>query len=153
MIWYCGEYVRTVRSLVQDSMISFDVTYFYTITSDTLIGLLTIGIITGVSCLVVYVLNVQLAILIRDKWIKYLLVISAGMLGLLWTQPQVPEVYFFFLLGFLLLFIVLLDVPKLTNINDLFAPQTILWSILVCAFGTALLLYFYNNKEQVTRKR
>lgn len=153
LIWYCGEYVRTVRSLVQDSMISFDVTYFYTITSDTLIGLLTIGIITGVSCLVVYVLNVQLAILIRDKWIKYLLVISAGMLGLLWTQPQVPEVYFFFLLGFLLLFIVLLDVPKLTNINDLFAPQTILWSILVCAFGTALLLYFYNNKEQVTRKR
>jgi signal transduction histidine kinase len=153
LIWYCGEYVRIIRSLVQDSMISFDVTYFYTITSDTLIGLLTISVITGVSCLVVYVLNVQLSILIKDKWIKYLLVISAGMLGLLWTQPQVPEVYFFFLLGFLLLFIVLLDIEKLTNITDLFAPQTILWSILVCAFGTALLLYFYNNKEHITRQR
>ena len=37
------------------------------------------------------------------------------------------------------LFIVLLDIPKLTLVSDLFEPQMIFWALFICTFCTAVL--------------
>ncbi len=149
---YAFGFVNVVSSLVIDSRLSFDVSHFYSITSYTLFGLLTIGIIIGVSSLIIYLFNIQLASLIRNRWIKYAIVLVVGILMILFSKTTITGYFSYFLLAWLLLFIALLDIEKLTNVSDLFAPHMIFWGIFVCAFGTAILLYFNDIKEHETRK-
>ncbi len=153
LVFYCFGFINIISTLVLDSRISFDVTHFYSITSFTLLGLFTIGIITGASCLVIYLLNVQLATLVANKWLKYLLVAAIGTIIVFITRKGNAQYLYFLFLGWVVLFIFLLDIKKLTYIADVFSPQTIFWAFFVCAFCTATLQYFNYVKERETRKR
>jgi len=151
MLSYLQLYIVVVRSLVLDSSISFDVSRFYSVDVYTIFGLLVICAITGISCVIIYLFNFQLAQLVPEKWGRYLLVsaIGAAMLALAgsYTDP-----FYWSLLGWLLLFLVLLDWPRLAIVSDLFEPQMIFWALFICSFCTGVLLYFGENKEKEARK-
>ncbi len=81
LIGYFFLVVNIFRGLVLDSNISFDVSHFYAINVYTLMGLLVVGSITGMSCLVIYLLNLQLMNLLKRRTLKYLFVAAAGILS------------------------------------------------------------------------
>ncbi len=150
MIAYVFLFVKIIRSLVLDSNISFDVGHFYTINIYTILGLLTIGAITGISCLIIYLLNVQLNSLLPHRLIKYLLIAAAGVAFILLTQSYVYGFYWFFI-AWLILFTALLDVERLRLVSDLFEPRMIFWAVFICAFCTGTLQYFNGEKEKLIR--
>jgi len=143
-------FVYVTRSLVTDSKISFNVGQFYTIDIYTIIGLFVIGTITGLSCLIIYLLNVQLNTLIYNIWYKYLLIAIAGM-AYLFLANCCTDPFYWALVGWLLLFTAVLDIPDFTLVSDLFEPRMIFWAVFICLFCTALLQYFTIEKEHVTR--
>jgi two-component system, NtrC family, nitrogen regulation sensor histidine kinase NtrY len=151
MIAYLLLFVGIVRSLVLDSSISFDVSRFYSIDVYTIFGLLVICIITCISCIIIYLFNFQLRQLLPDKIKKYGLVALIGML-LLFVSGNYPDVFYWYLLGWLLLFLFLLDIPRLTMVSDLFEPQMIFWALFIGVFCTSILQYFNANKERESRK-
>jgi signal transduction histidine kinase len=151
MISYLLLYVTLVRSLVLDSSISFDVSRFYSIDIYTILGLLVICIITGISSMIIYLFNFQLRQLVPDKGRKYLLTALTGA-AFLALSGHYNDLFYWSLLGWLLLFIVLLDIPKLTLVSDLFEPQMIFWALFICTFCTAVLQYFSAYKEKESRK-
>jgi two-component system, NtrC family, nitrogen regulation sensor histidine kinase NtrY len=147
---YVFLFVNVIRSLVLDSAISFDVSHFYSINSYTILGLLVIGTIMGISCLIIYVLNIQLQVLINNHWLKYLLVLVAGITFLIITG-NTPDLFNIAILLWLLLFLALLDIPKLAFVSDLFEPRMIFWAVFICAFCTVILQYFNEVKEHEAR--
>jgi signal transduction histidine kinase len=153
LIFYCFAFINIISSLVLDSRISFDVSHFYSINSFTILGLITIGIITGVSCIVIYMLNILITTIIKNKGLKYLLTFATGILIILFTKQQASHLLYFLFLTWVVLFTALLDIKKLTFSQDLFAPQMLFWAFFVCAFCTGSLQYFNHIKERETRKR
>ncbi len=151
LLVYCFVFINIISTLVIDSRISFDVSHFYTISVYTIVGLFTIGIITSASILLVYFFNCQLTHLIDYKWAKYLLVAVIGIIFILVSDKNVTGTTSYMLLAWLLLFIILLDVRKLTMVSDLFSPRMIFWAAFICAFCTAILQYFNYLKERDTR--
>ncbi len=160
LIGFVFLFVNIIRSLVLDSNISFDVSHFYAINLYTILGLLVIGGITGISCLVVFLFNLQLKQLISNRWGKYVLVLIAGIIwitvaGAIYNpDAQLYPFDWMFdwaLLGWLLLFILLLDIRNFTLVSDLFEPRMIFWAIFICAFCTSVLQYFNQKKEKETR--
>jgi signal transduction histidine kinase len=151
LLVYAFGFVNSIRSLVLDSNISFDVSHFYSINIYTLLGLLTIAILTVVSCIVIYLLNTQLNNYIKRKGTKYLILVAALVLV---VAPGINEHehFYIFLGSWLFLFVVLLDVQKLEMVADLFTPHMIFWAIFVCLFSTGLLQYFNHVKERATRE-
>src|SRR6202000_3439325 len=73
-------FISVIRSLVLDSRISFDVSHFYAINIYTILGLLVIGGITAISCLVIYLFNCQFNTLLGNKKAKYFLVGAIGII-------------------------------------------------------------------------
>jgi two-component system, NtrC family, nitrogen regulation sensor histidine kinase NtrY len=153
LIWYCFAFINLIGSLVLDSRISFDVSHFYSISSFTILGLVTIGMLTGVSCLVLYILNVQLSSLISNKWVKYTCVLVIGTLIIVLTKQHQSQKLYLLFLAWIVLFLALLDIQKLTFVSDFFAPQMLFWAFFVCTFCTGTLQYFNYVKERETRKR
>jgi len=151
MIAYLLLYVTLIRSLVLDSSISFDVGRFYSIDIYTVFGLLVICSITGISCMIILLFNHQLRQLIPERGRKYALVAFVGGIFLL-TSGHYPDVFYWSLLGWLLLFLFLLDIPRLTMVADLFEPQMIFWALFICSFCTIVLQYFNGTKEKEGRK-
>jgi two-component system, NtrC family, nitrogen regulation sensor histidine kinase NtrY len=151
MIGYLLLYVRLIRSLVLDSSISFDVSRFYSINQYTILGLLVICTITGISAMIIYLFNFQLRQLMPDNRKKYGLVALCGVLLLL-ISGNYADIFYWYLLGWLLLFLLLLDIPKLTLVSDLFEPQMIFWALFICVFCTGILQYFNAAKEREARK-
>lgn len=151
MIVYLQLYIVVVRSLVLDSSISFDVSRFYSVDVYTILGLLVICAITGISCVIIYLFNFQLALLVPQKWYKYGLVCFTG-IAMLALAGNLADPFYWSLLGWLLLFLVLLDWPRLAIVSDLFEPQMIFWALFICSFCTGVLLYFGENKEKEARK-
>lgn len=152
-ILYAFGFINIVRSLVLDSMISFDVSHFKSVKSYTVLGLLTIGIITGASCILIHIINTVLNNIISVKWQKYFLIIVTGSLLILFSEKDITGLFSYFLLLWLILFIFLLDIPKLIDIKDILSPQMVFWGVFLCAFCTSILLYFNYRKEHETRKR
>ncbi len=150
LIGYVFLFVNVIRSLVLDSNISFDVSHFYAINVYTILGLLVIGTITGISCLVIYLFNIQLQTLIKSYWPKYLLITITGMAFLLVTG-NIHDGYDIAILIWLLLFTALLDIPRFALVSDLFEPHMIFWAVFICAFCTGILQYFNQIKEQKAR--
>jgi len=148
---YAYSFVNIIRSLVLDSNISFDVSKFYSINNYTVLGLLTIALLTAVSCVIIYILNIQLDNYLKRKRIKYFIIV---LVGLCFAIPgaQSHEHFYLFLSAWLLLFILLLDVQGLELSSDLLTPHMIFWAAFVCIFCTGLLQYFNHIKEQSTRK-
>lgn len=150
---YCFAFINIISSLVADSKISFDVSHFYTISTYTIIGLFTVGLIAGASFIVVYLFSVQLNILIESNFLKYLLIIAVGAVMIFLSDTATPLYVSYLLLFWLLLFIGLLDLRRLYIHSDLFAPQMIFWAAFICAFCTGILQYFNYSKEREARKR
>ncbi len=146
-------FINLINSLVVDSAISFDVSSFYSINKFTIYGLITIGVITIGSCLLIYFLNLLLKKLTSNQWIKYLLIGATGILVIVISDVSRTGNLSYLLLGWLLLFIVLLDIKKLTYSNDVLAPHMIFWAFFVCLFCTGVLQYFNNIKEKEARLR
>ena len=151
MIAFLLLYVNIIRSLVIDSSISFDVSRFYAISRYTILGLLVICTVTGIFCMMVYLLNFQLRQLLPNKRIKNGLVVASGIL-LLVVAGHYTDVFYWLLLGWLLLFLLLLDVPRLKLASDLFEPHMIFWALFICMFCTSILQYFNAYKEHEARK-
>ena len=147
---YVFLFVGVIRSLVLDSNISFDVGHFYSINGYTIMGLVVIGTITGISCIVIYLFNVQLSTLLNSKWVKYLLVAIVGAAFIFITQNE-NEAFYRWLLVWLLVFMALLDIPNFTLVSDLFEPHMIFWAVFICAFCTGVLQYFNHVKEHLIR--
>lgn len=144
-------YVDIISSLITDSNISFDVSHFYTISNYTIIGLFIVAIITTSCFIVVYLLNVQLALLLPGKWLKYALVAIAGIILIL-THDDITYTYpAYGILLWFVVFIMLLDVKALAPQADLFSPQMIFWSAFVFAFSTGVLQYYNFVKEHDAR--
>ncbi len=150
MIAYLFLFVKIIRSLVLDSDISFDVGHFYTINIYTILGLLTIGAITGISCLVIYLLNVQFNTLFPNRLVKYLLIAVVGVAYIFITQSYTYGFYWVFI-AWLILFTALLDVERLRLVSDLFEPRMIFWAVFICAFCTGVLQFFNGEKEKMIR--
>ncbi|MEZ5017716.1 MAG: ATP-binding protein [Flavipsychrobacter sp.] len=153
LLVYSFSFINIISTLIMDSRISFDVSHFYTISAYTIVGLFTIGIITSASILLVYFFNCQLTHLINNKWLKYLLVAALGLVFILISDKNITGQLSYILLGWLLLFIILLDVKKLTMVSDLFSPRMIFWAAFICAFCAGILQYFNYLKERDTRLR
>lgn len=149
MILYTYQFVSLIKSLVVDSSISFDVSRFYSINLYTILGLFTIAIITGVSCMIIYLFNVQISTLVPDKWMKYAgIALMAVLFILLCSSDRGPVAV---LMAWLLLFVVLLDIKQLKIVADLFAPHMLFWAVFICAFCTGILQYFNHAKEHDSR--
>jgi len=148
---YAYSFVNTIRSLVIDSNISFDVSHFYSINIYTILGLFTIALLTAISCVIIYVINIQLNHYIKSKFLKYLFITVIGLCFSLLGISQ-NDIFYLFLSAWLLLFIIMLDVRGFDLVPDLFAPHMIFWAAFVCLFCTAMLQYFNHVKEKTTRK-
>ncbi len=152
LIVYSFAFVNIISTLVTDSSISFDVSHFYTISSYTIIGLFTVGIITATSFTVVYLITYQLKVLV-GKWVKYLMLAIVGVTMILLSETATSMNVSLILLFCLVVFVMLLDLKKLSTNSDLFSPQMIFWSALITAFAAAVLQYFNFHKEQDARIR
>lgn len=148
---YTFFFVNIIKGLVLDSNISFDVSHFYAINAYTILGLLMIGIITGVSCMVIFILNTEINTLVDKKWLKYLIVATVGTIIAFYLKKGSDD-FLLFVLGWLLLFIAILDIRSFTLVSDLFSPHMVFWAIFICAFSTGLLEYFNSIKETDARK-
>lgn len=153
LLVYSFSFINIISTLIMDSRISFDVSHFYTISAYTIVGLFTIGIITSASILLVYFFNSQLSYLFDNKWLKYLLIATLGLVFILISDKSITGQISYILLGWLLLFVVLLDVKKLTMVSDMFSPRMIFWAAFICAFCAGILQYFNYLKERDTRLR
>ena len=151
LVGYVYLFVNVIRSLILDSSISFDVSHFYAINIYTFLGLLVIGAITGISCLVIYLVNVQLNALIQNYFIKFVTVAITGAMLLLLTG-RIYDPFYIGLLVWLLLFMPLLDIPNFTLVSDLFEPQMVFWAIFICLFSTGIVQYFNQVKEKEARR-
>ena len=151
LLGYVHLFVNIVRSLILDSNISFDVSHFYAINIYTFLGLLIIGAITGISCLIIYLFNVQFNALIKNNIAKFLLITLMGVAQLI-IAGKLHDPFYLGLLVWLLIFIPLLDIPGLTLVSDLFEPHMIFWAIFICIFCTGIVQYFNQVKEKEARR-
>jgi len=148
---YVYLFVNFIRSLVLDSNISFDVNHFYAINVYTILGLFLVGTVTGISCLVMFLFNIQLTNLLKNKKIKYLLIGITAIILLLLSNKR-HDGFYWILLAWLLLFIMVLDFRTFGLVSDLFEPHMIFWAVFICAFCTGILQYFNQVKEHEARK-
>ncbi|OSZ82440.1 hypothetical protein CAP35_03995 [Chitinophagaceae bacterium IBVUCB1] len=146
-------FINLINSLVVDSAISFDASNFYSINKFTIYGLITVGVISISCCLLIYFLNLLLKKLLANQWLKYLLIGITGLLVIVVSDVSRTGNLSYGLLAWLLLFIILLDVKKLTYSNDVLAPHMIFWAFFVCVFCTSVLQYFNTIKEKDARLR
>lgn len=158
LVAYLFFFVGLVRSLVLDSNISFDVSHFSAINIYTIWGLLVVGTITGISCMVIYLFNIQFTLLLKNTRIKFvLLTVIAGAYVLISGFTYDPVAHEFdwklswVLAAWLVVFIAILDSRKFTLVSDLFEPHMIFWALFICAFCTGILQYFSEIKEQSAR--
>jgi len=151
IVYVALRYFKLVRSVVLDSMISFDVSRFYSVSIYAIIGLITIGLITGLAVLFIYTCNATLNIINPKKWIKYPVILAIGSI-LIFLSIKEHAALFYIMLLWILLFIRLLDVRKLRLDTDLFSPHMIFWGVFICLSTTCLLQYFNYVKEKDTRK-
>lgn len=140
-----------VRSLVLDSSISFDVSHFSSINVYTVLGLLVISTITGISCMIINVLNFQLRLLMPHNMQKYGLILFSGIIVLL-ISGNYADLFYWCLICWLVGFLALLDTPKLKLVSDLFEPQMLFWALFIGMFCTGVVQYFNVYKENEKRK-
>lgn len=151
LVFYTFWFVHIIRSLVLDSNISFDLGHFDSIDRYTIVGLFTVTIITGISCAVVFILNIQLNTLFRNKWLKYILVLAIGIPYVL----SVKNDHWHFtvaVLAWLAFMVVVLDIRRFTFVSDLFATHMLAWAIVTCVFCSAIIYHFVHLKEHDTRR-
>ena len=140
-----------MRGLVLNSAISFDVSHFYSISLYTFLGLLAIGALAGIGCMVIYLFNVQFSVLVPARVAKYFLLGASGLLVLALTS-NMQDVFSCSVMGWLILFIILIDIRNFTIVSDLFEPHMIFWAVFICCFSTIAIHYFNQEKERQDRQ-
>lgn len=150
IVTYLFLFISVIRSLVLDSNISFDVSHYSSIDTYTVLGLLEVGIITGLSCMIIYLMNTQLKALLPNPWARYVLIMVVGM-GYLLLTGRGHDSFSWLMLGWLLLFVVVLDYRNFTLVSDLFEPHMIFWAVFICVYCTSILKYFNDQKENSSR--
>lgn len=143
-------FIKILRSLILDSRISFDVTHFYEVTVYTVFGLVAVIAIMGISCMVAYLFNVQLTLLIRNRLLK-LVGIAATLTGFYYALGHTDDIFYWYLLGCVVVFVFLMDIPRFRLTSKLLEPQMIVWALIICTFSTAIVRYNNEIKEQATR--
>jgi len=143
--------VDIIRSLIINSNIAFDVNDFSTISSYTIVGLFAIGLIACCAGLIVYYLNTILTHQLKRSWLKYLVLLVTGVLFLMDVKDE-QHYYEYYAYGWLILFIVLLDLNLFKRRAGLFAPNMIFWAVFIAISSTTALQYFNSVKEQDRRK-
>lgn len=143
-------FVSIIRSVILDSRISFDVTHFYSVSVYTGFGLLAIATIMGISCTIVYLINVQLDVLLPNRITKYIIILASLTTMCLYSSHQ-GDLFYWYLAAGTFLFILLLDVPNFTLTSRLFEPQMIVWALVLCACSTAIVHYYNEVKEKNMR--
>lgn len=151
LVYYTFGFVNVIRNLVIDSNISFDLAHFDSIDRYTIIGLFTITIITGISCVVVYFLNIQARDLLKNNGLKYLLILAFGLPFAIMVKNDNWH-FTFILLAWLLVISIFLDIRRLAFVSDLFAPHMLAWAIFICAFCSGIIYHFVHIKEHDTRR-
>lgn len=147
---YVMAFIKIIRSLVLDSRISFDVTHFYSVTVYTGFGLLAIVTIMGISCVVLYLFNVQFNVLSNNRYIKYLGITLSLCTYYIWLG-YAQDIFYVGLLGGVLTYISLLDLPWFRFTVRLFEPQMIVWAIIICIFTTSIVHVYNEEKEKIMR--
>lgn len=143
-------FIKILRSLILDSRISFDVTHFYEVTIYTVFGLVAVIAIMGISCMAIYLLNVQLQLLIRNRLVK-MVGMAVALFLFYYLLGYTQDVFYEYLLGCILVFVFLMDIPSFRLTSKLFEPRMIIWALIICTFSTAIVRYYNEIKEQATR--
>ena len=152
IVVFAFTFINIINSLVVDSKIPFDVSNFYSINKYTIYGLITVSIIAIACYLLIYLLSTLFNRLNTSKWQKYISTAVIGVVIILCSDTTRTGYYSYFLLAWLLLFIILLDIKRLKYTDDLLAPNMIFWAFFLCLFCSALLQYFNSIKEHDIRK-
>jgi signal transduction histidine kinase len=143
-------FLGVVRSLVMSPGISFDVSHFYAVNAYTVPGLLAIGALTGITCMIIYLFNVQFTVLLASRTRKYALMLVAGLMVLL-LSGRINDTVSGILILWLWLFVVLLDIRNFTIVSDLFEPHMIFWAVFICGCCTGAIDYFNQMRERQER--
>ncbi len=143
-----------VKSLINDSQISFHVTNFFSLNVYSFIGFIVLACITLSFYLIVQRAAVYYALASGQKaWLQVLLIVVTGFLYLTGILDQ-PQVFFNMgLLGWLLLVLLLLHRDR-----NMFAflpsgGQTVFWVFFYSVSLMLLLIVENANREQEDRKR
>jgi two-component system nitrogen regulation sensor histidine kinase NtrY len=140
-----------MHSLVMNSQIPFDVSHFNSINLYTLLGLFTIALVACSMSLTVYLLNVQVRLFIPGRPLRFISLIAFGLLGLFFREDG-NHLYQYFAFGWLLLFVLLLEIPQLTKSSGLLASNMVFWAVFL-ALSSALALYYFNGTKEENNRR
>lgn len=142
--------IYVFRTLVVDSRISFDVSNFYGINGFTVVGLVAVCLISGISCLMIYGANRLFNRLSKRIQVKYLWLLIAGGIVYLIYGRQFPAITLS--VFWLILFSFLLDLRKRIRERGLFASEMIFWATFIALSATVSIQYFIEVKEGFKRK-
>ncbi len=151
LVALCCLFIEIIASLILDSRISFDVTHFYAISTYTVFGLLAIICITSIMCMFIYLINLQLGRLIPSNWFRYVMFALLCYTIFTFFHPF-HERFLWYMCSSILAFLILLDIPSFTLTSKLFEPRMIVWALIICCGCTAIVRYFNDVKEQLSRR-
>lgn len=150
-IFFCS---FVISSLVIDSNISFDLSHYNNIDGYTIVALVNIALLLSITGMMLYYLNHQMNKTGIKKWIKYLLVAVCCVACFFLLKDEKESFYFYLpLIGWTIIFLLLLDFRKITVSSEVFSPSMILWAVFICASGAFLLQFFSDQKEHENRKK
>lgn len=139
--------IPVLRSVVVDSQLSFDVSRFHAIDRFTILGLFTIVLLAGLAAVVIHCCNILAGNLVRRRGVKYLLLALVLIPPVLGAAPGFTNIHLF-VAGWVFLFVLILDLPRMEITPDLFSPSMVFWSVFVCASVTALMIVFIHARER-----
>jgi signal transduction histidine kinase len=147
----CG---NTMKSMVSDSQISFDVINIFTLSVFSFAGFLVLGALTLTYFLIVEWMAGYLKIYSQQRiQIQLLAITITGLVYLTFYVSAASVSYQLFLLGWLLLFVVLLNYKRT---HFYFLPsngKTIFWIFFFSVTLTLLLMYENSNRSWQNRIR
>lgn len=152
IVVFAFAFINIIKSLVVDSKIPFDVSNFYSINKYTIYGLITVGVIAIACYLLIYLFSSLCNKLTSRKWHKYLSITVIGIIVVSIRLVSETGTESYYVLAWLVLFVILLDVKRLKYTDDLLAPNMIFWAFFLCVFCTVLLQHFNGIKELEIRK-
>ena len=140
-----------LRNLVIDSKISFDVSNLNTLTGYTILALFTISLIACFVSLIIYLIHAQFRSFVPNKWIRYVLLLMGGIIFYVLERNQI-SCYEYYAFGWLLVFVVLLDISALSKSDGLINPNMIFWAAFTSLFATLALQHFNEIKGKENRR-
>jgi signal transduction histidine kinase len=145
----------TIRSLVSDSQISFDVINFFTLDIYSVIGFIVLGCIATGYFFLIQILLQPLNAFTGDKrrYIPYLIVAITGLIILTFRRHSAHSSFNLMLLGWLLLFIYLLNFKfLLLQAYNLVSSKFIFWVFFFSVSITTVIVFQNRTKELDERK-